>query len=337
MDYLFIYIFYHTAAATCYIDLVVKESDNNVKLIVLDRLDNLLSKQDRMLDDLVMDILRVLSSPDIDVRRKALRIAMSLVSSRNVQEVILFLKKELVKTHDQEYEKNTEYRQLLVQSIHSCAVKFSEVAANVVHVLMEFLGDSNNPSAVDVVSFVREVMEKFPGLRRSVLDKLLETFMDMKSGKVFRGALWIIGEYCQDAQEIDEAWQQIRSALGEIPILASEQRLLESAEDDEQQEDGKKEEEHNKSVPSGNAAPRRILPDGTYATESSYTVQPSSSAKLDAVKSASKPPLRGIYLFFLYRRDNIDIYRKKERVRERGKYNQEGLIELMILSYIIIN
>ncbi|KAI9250918.1 adaptin N terminal region-domain-containing protein [Phascolomyces articulosus] len=283
------------AAATCYIELVVKESDNNVKLIVLDRLDNLLSKQDRMLDDLVMDILRVLSSPDIDVRRKALRIAMSLVSSRNVQEVILFLKKELVKTHDQEYEKNTEYRQLLVQSIHSCAVKFSEVAANVVHVLMEFLGDSNNPSAVDVVSFVREVMEKFPGLRRSVLDKLLETFMDMKSGKVFRGALWIIGEYCQDAQEIDEAWQQIRSALGEIPILASEQRLLESAEEDEQSSE-KKEDDHTKSVPSSNAAPRRILPDGTYATESSYTAQPSSSAKLDAVKSASKPPLRALLL-----------------------------------------
>ncbi|KAI9497597.1 adaptin N terminal region-domain-containing protein [Zychaea mexicana] len=280
------------AAASCYIDLVVKESDNNVKLIVLDRLDNLLSKQDRMLDDLVMDILRVLSSPDIDVRRKALRIAMSLVSSRNVQEVILFLKKELVKTHDQEYEKNTEYRQLLVQSIHSCAVKFSEVAANVVHVLMEFLGDSNNPSAVDVVSFVREVMEKFPGLRRSVLEKLLETFMDMKSGKVFRGALWIIGEYCQDAQEIDEAWQQIRSALGEVPILASEQRLLESSEEGEQE----KKEDDTKTVPSGSAAPRRILPDGTYATESSYTVQPSSSGKLDAVKSASKPPLRALLL-----------------------------------------
>ena len=48
-----------------------------------------------------------------------------------------------------------EYRQLLIQSIHVCAVKFSEVAASVVHALMEFLGDSNNPSALDVVAFVR--------------------------------------------------------------------------------------------------------------------------------------------------------------------------------------
>lgn len=51
-----------------------------------------------------------------------------------------------------------EYRQLLIQSIHVCAVKFSEVAASVVHALMEFLGDSNNPSALDVVAFVRCVL-----------------------------------------------------------------------------------------------------------------------------------------------------------------------------------
>jgi len=41
-----------------------------------------------------------------------------------------------------------------------------------------------------------EVVEKFPNLRSSITEKLLETFMDVKSGKVFRGALWIVGEYC---------------------------------------------------------------------------------------------------------------------------------------------
>ena len=114
----------------------------------------------------------------------------------------------------------------MIQSIHGCAIKFSEVAANVVHVLMEFLGDSsNNPAAVDVIAFVRwaifwiisllfyeikpfndlylinsEVVEKFPNLRSSITEKLLETFMDVKSGKVFRGALWIVGEYCSSCK-----------------------------------------------------------------------------------------------------------------------------------------
>jgi len=49
------------AAASCYIELIIKESDNNVKLIVLDRLDELREKHDQTLDDLVLDILRVLT------------------------------------------------------------------------------------------------------------------------------------------------------------------------------------------------------------------------------------------------------------------------------------
>ncbi|KAI8982127.1 adaptin N terminal region-domain-containing protein [Mycotypha africana] len=283
------------AAASCYIELIVKESDNNVKLIVLDRLEEIRNKHDRVLDDLVMDILQVLSSPDIEVRRKAIRIAMEMVSSRNVQEVVLFLKKELTKTQDDAYEKNTEYRQLLIQSIHTCAIKFSEVAANVVHVLMEFLGDSNNPAAVDVVAFVREVVQKFPGLRESILEKLLDTFSDMKSAKVFRGALWIIGEYCESAKEIEDAWSQIRQTLGEIPLLASEQKLLDATEAAENNENDKSADKSS-AIPSGNAAPRRILADGTYATESAYTESSSAASRLEAVKAAKKPPLRSLLL-----------------------------------------
>ena len=49
------------AAASCYIELVSKESDNNVKLIVLDRLDLLRQKHEHVLDTLVMDITLVLN------------------------------------------------------------------------------------------------------------------------------------------------------------------------------------------------------------------------------------------------------------------------------------
>lgn len=64
------------AAASCYIELIVKESDNNVKLIVLDRLIALKEHpaHERVLQDLVMDILRVLASPDLEVRKKTLNL-----------------------------------------------------------------------------------------------------------------------------------------------------------------------------------------------------------------------------------------------------------------------
>lgn len=41
--------------------MIIKEADNNVKLIVLDRFDALRSKHEGVLDPMVMDILKVLS------------------------------------------------------------------------------------------------------------------------------------------------------------------------------------------------------------------------------------------------------------------------------------
>lgn len=76
-----------------------------MKLIVLEKVDQLRQKNEGILDDLVMEILRVLSSTDIDVRKKALELAMEMVSSKNVEEVVMLLKKELSKTVDEQYEK----------------------------------------------------------------------------------------------------------------------------------------------------------------------------------------------------------------------------------------
>jgi coatomer subunit beta len=280
------------AAAAKFIELSIKEADNNVKLIVLGRVDQLRRKNDGVLDDLIMEILRVLSSTDIDVRRKALDLAMAMITSKNVEEVVLLLKKELGKTVDQEYEKNTEYRQLLTHSMHQCAIKFSEVAANVVELLMDLIGDFNNASAVDVINCVKEVVEKFPKLRPAVVERLVATLSEVRAGKVYRGILWVIGEYCLEEKDIRDAWKRIRASLGEIPILASEQRLLDAQDDDK-----KEKEEVNGHKPA--AAPsgsRRVLADGTYATETALTSQSSAAAKLEAVKAAQKPPLRQLIL-----------------------------------------
>lgn len=135
----------------------------------------------------------------------------------------------------------------------------------------------------------REVVEKFPDLQPSITEKLTQTFSEIKSGKVFRGALWIVGEYCSEPAAIQTVFQALRNVLGEIPILASEQRLLDEAGGDEDAKDAKEAElgggggEKPKSKP-------RVLADGTYATESAYTT--ASTSRLEAVKAAAKPPLR---------------------------------------------
>ena len=138
------------AAASAYIDLIVKEADNNVKLIVLDRLVAMKESpsHEKILQELVMDVLRVLSSPDLEVRRKTLALAMDLVTSRNIEEMVLVLKKEIAKTHNTvEHEDTGKYRQLLVRTLHTSCIKFPDVSPTVIPLLMEFLSDTNEVAA----------------------------------------------------------------------------------------------------------------------------------------------------------------------------------------------
>ena len=123
------------AASACYIDLIIKESDNNVKLIVLDRLIALkeISSHERILQELVMDILRVLASPDIEVRKKTLQLSYELVTSKSINEMVLVLKKEVSKSQNtQESEDVNKYKQLLVRTLHQCTMKFPDVANTII-------------------------------------------------------------------------------------------------------------------------------------------------------------------------------------------------------------
>jgi coatomer subunit beta len=281
------------AAAGKFIELAIKEPDNNVKLIVLDRVDQLRGKNEGVLDDLTMEVLRVLSSPDLDVRKKSLNIALEMITSRNVEEVVLLLKKELMKTVDEQYEKSSEYRSLLISAIHHSAIKFPEVAASVVGSLMDFISDvSSSASAVDVISFVKEVVERFPNLRASIIERLVATLAEVRAGKVYRGVLWIIGEFSLEPKDVRDAWKGIRSSLGEIPILASEQRLLDDASEGKEPT----EQVNGHAKPSAPSGSRKVLADGTYATESALTSSAAAKAKLEAVKNSQKPPLRQLIL-----------------------------------------
>eukprot|EP00052_Salpingoeca_macrocollata_P004957 m.44591 g.44591 ORF g.44591 m.44591 type:complete len:945 (-) comp14570_c0_seq1:29-2863(-) len=274
-----------TAAARCYTDLIIKEADNNVKLIVLDRLMSLKAnpQHERVLQNIVMDILRVLAAPDLSVRRKTLDLALDLVSSRNAAEVVAFLKKELAKTNSaEEFEKTAEYRQLLVRALHSCGVKFPDIAATIVPQLMEFLSDASANSAMDVILFVREAFERLPALRSEMLTNLLQNFTQIKAARVSRATLWIMGEYAHSDADITAAINEIRAGLGALPLLDTEIRDIASKEEEATAEEPKL------------VTKTRITADGTYATESAYTVT--------STNKAEKPILRKLLLegdFFL--------------------------------------
>ncbi|XP_052810345.1 coatomer subunit beta-like [Mya arenaria] len=262
------------AAASCYIELVVKESDNNVKLIVLDRLVALKEVQahEKTLQDLVMDILRVLSAPDLEVRKKTLNLALDLVTSRSVEEMVLVLKKEVVKTNNVEHEDTGKYRQLLVRTLHQLSIKFPDIATNIIPVLIEFLGDTNEAAAADVLIFIREAIHRFEALRGVITARLLDVFSTIKAMKIQRAALWILGEYCVTSEDIQSVMTLVRQSLGEIPIVDDE---LKKAAGDVKEDD----------MMSGGNIQRLVTADGTYATQSAFST-------VSSTKKEENPPLR---------------------------------------------
>lgn len=134
--------------------------------------------------------------------------------------------------------------------------------------LAEFLSDTNEQAATDVLIFIREAIQKFPHLRSLITEKLIETFPAVRSVKVHRAALWILGEYITNVKEILEVIEVVNQTIGEIPIVESEQRRLTG-------EVGEDENDPTKIAAAGAVKTvTKVTSDGTYATQSAFSVAP---------------------------------------------------------------
>lgn len=82
-------------------------------------------------------------------------------------------------------------------------------------------------------------------------------FPHIRSVKVHRAALWILGEYATSKEDIEAVMSRIRAALGELPLLEAENK----------RQAGEKSEDGNSQ-----AAPAQLVTsDGTYATQSAFS------------------------------------------------------------------
>lgn len=83
-------------------------------------------------------------------------------------------------------------------------------------------------------------------------------FPQIRSVKVHRAALWILGEYATSKEDIEAVMGRVRAALGELPLLEAENKRQAG---EKSLEDG-----------STQAAPAQLVTsDGTYATQSAFS------------------------------------------------------------------
>lgn len=273
------------AAAQCYSQLLVSQSETNVKLILLDRIIELRDAQSSVLQELVMDFLRAITCPSLEIRRKTIELAMDVLTRRNVEEVMSVFWKELSKTANfpetaAERDSVLKYRQMLIKAIHSGCMRFPEVSQSAVKVVSVFLSDSFDQAAVDVILFYRDICERFKSLRSLVLSKLLQMVPSVSNVLAAKGSLWIIGSYSEEPNEVKEALSTIIRCVGRLPLDVEAQDDSEShpAEASDQKE---KAPERSRPV---------ILADGTYASQGAVSASETktrSAGKSERISGSS--------------------------------------------------
>ena len=125
--------------------MAAREADNSIKLIILTKLQTeILPIHLEILQSTVLDLLRVLSSPDSSVRRVCLQLLVSCTTSRVALEIVQFLKKEVSKASKLALSSSNdpsaqEYRQNVLDALYKCSMKFSEVGTEVMNAYLELL------------------------------------------------------------------------------------------------------------------------------------------------------------------------------------------------------
>ncbi|KAL9658175.1 hypothetical protein ABK040_013087 [Willaertia magna] len=239
-------------ASTHFIKLLQHHPDNSVKLIILERLIELKNKFKNVMQYVVMDLLRTLSTnPEMEIRKKVLQISIDLITTQNVENVLQHLRKELIKSKSEtiEYEKlqEQEYRKLLMKTIHCCIKKYPLQTSHFILLFIEFLNDA---CGVECAILLREMMEivnvknvtqstdilqnnlqntlqnntqnrqvNIVKLRQDILQSILkEHFTKISSARVFRIILWMIGDYCNTIPLIRTALNTIKEECKDLLI-----------------------------------------------------------------------------------------------------------------------
>jgi len=150
--------------------------------------------------------------------------------------------------------KGSVYRSMLVKAIHSCAIRFPDVAEGVIQTLMDFI---SLDGGLQVMTFFRSIVEQYPDLRGVILSRLLSSLEDVSNNSIMNICLWIIGEYCISPDNLEDAFDTVTNLIGEAPFT---QQVVTTTDD-----------EKAKSAAPKLITKNVVLSDGTYATQTVYS------------------------------------------------------------------
>ncbi|KAL4477504.1 hypothetical protein ABPG74_002654 [Tetrahymena malaccensis] len=243
-------------ATNIYVQLLLNNSENNVKMVVLDKIQYILNIEPKYLEEQVIEITKVLNNPSNQIRKNAIDIISSLTNSRNVSYIFPKVVKEVKKTISEENGK--EFTKILLDFVEYCVFNFESVLDDVMNLINEVFLTNNGlkqKTQDQVKRILTGIVTTYPQSRERLMSKLLERFRDISSPYIYNGVLWILGEY-SSGEQVTRSLDQILEAIGPLPITYVQQST-----------DDQKSEEKEAPKPTQKKYKTVILADGSYGTE----------------------------------------------------------------------
>lgn len=220
-------------ATLTYVDLIKSHSDNSVRLIVVEQLNQMRGPFLHVLQDSLLDILSVLQDGTMTIRERIIELAVELVTRRNAETFMQAMKKELLRASrmDSEVEDNNvamSYRLLIIKAMNTALLRHPPSAPSMLPVLLDYVCDASSTSK-EVITLIKDVLLSQPELRRDTLRKLADIFPMMTSSAVMRTTLWMFGAYTATADDVLLAFETLKNAVAPLPFEAPKVAVLDAA------------------------------------------------------------------------------------------------------------
>ncbi|KAF0990236.1 hypothetical protein HZS_4249, partial [Henneguya salminicola] len=262
-------------ASKCYVNLILKESDNNVRLIVLDRISYIhsLKKYDWTLYDVSLDLLCVLSAGaadsiiDLELARRILRLVTSLLSPDHTEPAVNFFRKEILRiqklispSFDSKKLSGANkdivaYNRLLIKSIKTLCDRHQHIPTLILPFLLNGLISAHALVSCEILDLVRSIVCSRPETRACIFQSLLSVISLLNDSNAFRSALWILASSISTVDQIEKLISTLSSLIDTNSSVTGVKSQT---------------EQKNTDI--------LIAPDGSYLTQPSYISTQKSTA-----------------------------------------------------------
>lgn len=274
------------AIVNCYINIIIKETDNNIRIIVLGKLLALKSNsvQFKILQESVLDIINILASAtDLDVRKITLSLVRILINQNNYKEVINVLKKEIEKIYcsslndstvsvkrclieGKSVVENTSQKESnayfihLIKTLTHCCLQFPDCALHVLSTLIEMIDYYNEEVTTSILEFVRYCINENRSSINSIIKLIIHNIPKIYNARVIRDSYWIICEFATELESLQLIVDLIYSGFGQV-INSS---IITNSASNDTDKTSSTDEKPTLSTKT------RVNADGSYVTESSF-------------------------------------------------------------------